>query len=746
MIARDAPLLSELEAGLAARETRTLETLVASRAIRDHELAELIEVDARWRLDAGLPVTLERYLAIVPDLPDRPVSLDAAVEFALRALSGSSRPTPDAVRALSLAHPELGLCIRNAAALSQGLATTRTLRRLDAGMRQRPLPCEFGPRMRDGRIRYELVERLGGGSQGEVYRAVDRLLSEPERPAFAAVKVLADSPWSDADRWRVIDEATRARRIDHPNVVRVLDRGAGDDHEDYVVYEYIQGGDLDRWLRDKPRDAREIARLIALTARGVQAAHSAGLVHRDLKPGNILLSAAGDPKVADFGIAAAAEHGQFPADTNDQRGNLAFIAPEQFRGEESAAGPAVDIYALGGILYFALTGRMPNGETAEEVAQTHALEGGRTAAPEVSSRLPGFDADLGAICRRALAPRPQDRHPSAEALGNDLDAWLRREPLPWRRPSLLRRTSLLVRREPRLVLAVVAGAIVLAAGVAVSTYVWARGRAQTELAQAQAAASKARADTEESWRMLFSKVMPEIRKRVENQQDDWFVATTILESVTGPYFFDPHETSMDVWTRRSGVATAIVVDNTLKGQGTSIETLLWCDTAAYWHLRVHNIWAAERLLARGDKGWEDKLDANDHWRAIRAGLKAICTVQKRMKLDKPTDSAEPTDAELLAAEKTLRGLEADMSAGPQDDALHRFVLHTLADLYGPKLLNQPENLRWVDERALDVREAAYTSNPPRSYEIGLLLEGDVDGLARMPAKQPKPAKKDSKQP
>ncbi len=731
MIARDSPLLGELEAGLAAQDVRSLEAIVARRAIRDHELAELIEADARWRLDSRLPVTLERYLAIVPDLADRPVSLDAAIEFALRALSGSSRPTPDAIRALSIAHPGLSLSIRNAAALSQGLATTRTLRRLDTGACERALPCEFGPRMRDGRVRYELVERLGAGSQGEVYRAIDRLLSEPDRPALAAVKVLAEAPWSDADRWRVIDEATRARRIDHPNVVRVLDRGSGDDHEDYVVYEYVQGGDLDRWLRDGKRDAREIARLIARTARGVQAAHNAGLIHRDLKPANVLLSTDGEPKVADFGIAAAAEQSQFPAAPGQQRGNLAFIAPEQFRGEDVGTSAPVDVYALGGLLYFALTGRMPNGETAEEVAQTHALEGGRTVAPPVRSSLHGFDADLGEVCRRALAPRPQDRYHSAEALANDLDAWLRREPLPWRHPPLWRRGSLLVRREPRLVLAVAAGAAALTLGVATSAYVWARGRTQTELARAQAESNKARADTEQDWRMLFSQVMPEIRRRVERKQDDWFVATTILESVTGPYFFDPRETRMDMWARRSGVATAFIVDNTLKGQGKSIETLLWSDTAAYWFLRSNQFRQAELLLARTDEGWEGKLDANDHWRTVRAGLKAIVVVQRHLQRDVWIENAELTDPDLLEAEQTLRKLEAGMSVGPQDDALHRFVLKTLADLYGPAALNQPDNLRWVNDRARDVRAAAMASNPARTHEIQLLFDADMAGLAKL---------------
>src|SRR5207249_786933 len=99
-------------------------------------------------------------------------------------------------------------------------------------------------------------------------------------------------------------EATKARRVDHPNVARVLDRGVSEDDEDYLVYQYVPGGDLGQWLqkRGKWPGAREAARLTALIARGVHAAHAAGIVHCDLKPGNVLMSAEGEPLVADFGI------------------------------------------------------------------------------------------------------------------------------------------------------------------------------------------------------------------------------------------------------------------------------------------------------------------------------------------------------------------------------------------------------------------------------------------------------------
>ncbi len=310
----------------------------------DAALADLIEVDGRVRIRLKRAVTLDRYLGAIPDLGDRPEPLDAAVDMALRALARAGRADERAVNDLAGRHPKLAEAIRDAAALNNAVWSTGSIRRYLTGSPIRKMPCDFGPRLDGGTHRYELRELLGEGAYGQVYMAIDGQLSEEGHPAFVSIKVLS-APGSS--RQQLIDEATKARRIDHPNVVRVLDRGVSEDDEDFLVYEYVKGGDLARWVRRHPRGVPvdEAVRIVALIARGVHAAHMAGLVHCDLKPNNIVMTAEGEPKVADFGVAVRA--GTKSDDSSVPLGNLAFMSPEQFRMEPGALTIPTDVYALG---------------------------------------------------------------------------------------------------------------------------------------------------------------------------------------------------------------------------------------------------------------------------------------------------------------------------------------------------------------------------------------------------------------
>lgn len=468
-----AAILDDLRArcGQAGGEV-DLRTFVARHRITDDDLlAEVIEADAKLRQEAGMAVDLGRYLDAVPGLAGRLVPLDTAIEYALRAAAGA-----DGVETLVRRHPDLEGPIREGALLSDTMAeATEGGAALRAGNDTPDLPRGFGPPLHTGRPRYFLKEVLGSGSHGTVYLAVDRQLSEESRPALVAIKVLADEA-DPAARRRLMEEASKARRVDHPNVVRALDRGRTRYGEDYLVFEYVQGGSLDDRLRGQgPMPPIEAAGLVAQVARGVQAAHSAGLVHCDLKPGNIIVTPDGRPKVADFGVAV--RHDQPPPPTsaaavadepgvagsrNRPIGNLAFISPEQYRCEPGSLAPPSDIYALGGLLFYLLTRALPNGATPAAVAATHATIGGRQESPSARRLRAGIDADLDAICGRALAPVAADRYGSAEALANDLEAWQRHEPIAWTRPGPWRLTVLLVRRHPMTIVAI--------AGLAVAAF------------------------------------------------------------------------------------------------------------------------------------------------------------------------------------------------------------------------------------------------------------------------------------
>ncbi len=419
----------------------------------DRQLADLIEADATIRLADGLAVELDRYLAAIPDLPSRALPLDTAIDYALRWLApgGTQAITVEAAEELIARYPALADPIREAVVLGQALeSAAEQPAPAEAGAPAPELPRGFGPRMASRRPRYLLKKQLGRGSHGAVFLAVDRHLSETNRPAWVALKILGGEPTAAA-RQRLIDEACKARRVDHPNVVRVLDWGTAETGEVYVVFEYVDGASLDDWLIERggkasPRDA---ARLVAKIARAIQAAHSAGVVHCDLKPANVLVTRDGVPKVTDFGVAAREQEypeGSAWPDPKGRIGNLAFIAPEQYRLEEGSLAPPADIYALGGLLYYLLTGSLPNGDTAEEIARTHDPAYGRTAAPSPRHLRPEIDRDLDRICRRALAPHKAERYPTADAMAVDLDLWLAHRPIEWMRPGIGRRLRLMARR------------------------------------------------------------------------------------------------------------------------------------------------------------------------------------------------------------------------------------------------------------------------------------------------------------
>ena len=180
--------------GSALADPSFSELLATASADDDSSLADLIEADGRWRQQRGVAVTLDRYLRDVADLASRPVALDAAIDVALRSLSGGSSVTPEAVAKLAEQHPEFSAAIHDAAALARAVWSTRGLQARVAPGPARELPCNFGPTTTDGQSRYQLRKLLGQGAFGQVYLALDRQLSEAGHTALVAIKVASASP------------------------------------------------------------------------------------------------------------------------------------------------------------------------------------------------------------------------------------------------------------------------------------------------------------------------------------------------------------------------------------------------------------------------------------------------------------------------------------------------------------------------------------------------------------------------
>lgn len=264
--------------------------------------------------------------------------------------------------------------------------------------------------------RYEIHQRLARGGMAQVYLARDRSLDRP-----VAVKELAPEFATDpsfVERFR--REAQAAANLSHPNIVGVFDWGTQDGTY-FIVMEYIDGPSLSQVIRrDGPLHPRRAAEIGGEVAAALGFAHSRGVVHRDVKPGNVLLTATGQSKVTDFGIARALSS---PDDDLTQAGSVmgtaTYFSPEQAQG--LAVDPRSDLYSLGVVLYEMVTGRTPfSGDTPLAIAYRHVQD--QPAPP--STIVPDIPLGLEAIIMKLLQKRPDDRYPTAEALRADLNRFL----------------------------------------------------------------------------------------------------------------------------------------------------------------------------------------------------------------------------------------------------------------------------------------------------------------------------------
>jgi tetratricopeptide (TPR) repeat protein len=299
---------------------------------------------------------------------------------------------------------------------------------------------------------YEVEGELGCGGVGVVYRAHHLRLGRT-----VALKMLLAGPYArPEERERFLREAQALAALSHPNIVQVHEVAELDGLPHFTM-EYVEGGSLAQKLAGTPLPPREAAGLSATLAGAVEAAHRSGIVHRDLKPANVLLAADGTPKITDFGLARRLEAGAGLTQTGFPMGTPSYMAPEQARGETRAIGPGVDVYALGAILYELLTGRPPfRAETPTETV--HQVIYQEPAPPSrLNAKVP---RDLETICLKCLEKDPRRRYPTAQALADDLHAWLEGRPMAARRVGAAERAWLWCRRKPAI--AALAAAVVLA--------------------------------------------------------------------------------------------------------------------------------------------------------------------------------------------------------------------------------------------------------------------------------------------
>lgn len=367
---------------------------------------------------------------------------------------------------------------------------------------------------------YQIVQRVGSGGMGEVYRAVR---ADQEYSQQVAIKLVRSGLDPESVNARFRNERQILASLDHANIARLLDGGTTEEGVPYVVMEMIEGQRIDQYCSSHKLSVTDRIRLSIQVCSAVQYAHQRLIVHRDIKPGNILVTADGVPKLLDFGIAkildAGAVAGRVEATLTIQRVlTPGYASPEQVKG--GTITTASDVYSLGVVLYELLTGCSPYrdaGKTTEEIAlavcqsdpqkpstavrhatgidhadptATHALTVLPEGSPEeLSRRLSG---DLDNIVLMALRKEPERRYASVEQFAEDLRRHLENLPVIARKDTLGYRASKFVRRHKAGVAAAAAVAIILIAGMVLTLYEARVARQQAEVARAQRARAERR--------------------------------------------------------------------------------------------------------------------------------------------------------------------------------------------------------------------------------------------------------------
>src|SRR6266496_2059509 len=317
---------------------------------------------------------------------------------------------------------------------------------------------------------YHLLEEIGRGGQGVVYRARQKSLNRT-----VALKVIGLGQWAtEAHLKRFRREAEAAANLDHPCIVPIYEVGECEG-SCYFSMNFIDGGQLDEVAKRQPISFRNAAELIAKLARTVHYAHEHGILHRDIKPGNILLDAKGEPHLTDFGLARLLETKSTVTHTMELLGTPSYMAPEQAVGNNVAVSCATDVYGLGAVLYQLLTGHPPfaGGTTYETIKLLLDTE------PRQPRLLnPKVDRDLATICLKCLEKDRRRRYSSALALAEDLERWLKHEPIRARRTGLVTRGRKWVRRNPSIA---VMAAMLLVLAVPLGVMIWKTGSERSPL-------------------------------------------------------------------------------------------------------------------------------------------------------------------------------------------------------------------------------------------------------------------------
>src|SRR5215831_1514731 len=290
---------------------------------------------------------------------------------------------------------------------------------------------------------YEILDEIGRGGMGVIYLARQR---HPQR-VVAVKRVLDYHAGSHQTLKRFRREADAAASLDHPNILAIYEVSQSEDGLPFFSMKFATGGSLQKLGPSLRKEPRRCVELMAKVARAVEYAHGQGILHRDLKPGNILLDGRGEPLVSDFGLAKWLDANRDITKSLTAFGTPGYTAPEQAEGKTADLTPAADVYSLGAILFELLVGRPPFvGDNALAVVR----QASETPAPKLRSLTHSNDRDLEIVCARCLERDPKARYQSSGDLATDLERWLDGRPIVARPISVPTRVGRWSRRNPKL--------------------------------------------------------------------------------------------------------------------------------------------------------------------------------------------------------------------------------------------------------------------------------------------------------
>jgi WD40 repeat protein len=468
---------------------------------REATLEELVQIEMEfaWKAygGAGLqeraPKLVEDYLARFPKLRQPSVVLRLLrQEDSLRRLRGEAPSREEYQRRF----PEL---------CPEGLEFAQPPAAGPAGRRLPEFPG------------HELLEELGRGAMGVVYKARHRVLGR-----VVAVKTLPPNLEDDPELVaRFVNEAGAVAALQHANIVQIHEVSQCQGRP-YFTMEYVEGRTLAQLIRDSaPLPPRDSAALVETVARAVAHAHQRGIVHRDLKPANILLTTGGVPKVSDFGLAKNLQRGTDLTQTGAVVGTPSYMAPEQASGHSHLIGPPADTYALGTILFELLTGRPPFKATT--LLET--LDLVRSQEPVPPRRLqPGIPRDLETICLKCLRKEPAQRYVQALEMAEDLRRYLNNEPIRARPVGPVGRAMRWCRRQPALAATIAASvaAVLIVASIGLWQVLAERDRYRQQRDRAETERRRAESERDHARENLYRALVGEAEAQLQARPTDWW--------------------------------------------------------------------------------------------------------------------------------------------------------------------------------------------------------------------------------